>query len=124
MIRISTPFVAISLLLAQAVAAQDVVHGRQVFNACASCHTVTTERHTFGPSLKGVVGRTIGAAPDYGYSQALRQAGAEGKVWDEATLSAFLASPTKAMPGTKMRFWGLWTDAEIKDVIAYLAAHP
>lgn len=124
MIRISALTVFAGLVTAHAAAAQDAAKGQQVFNACASCHTVTSERHTFGPSLKGVVGRGIGTTPDYGYSEAMRQAGADGKVWDEATLSAFLANPAKAMPGTKMRFWGLWTDAEIKDVIAYLAAHP
>ncbi|WP_245294732.1 c-type cytochrome [Rhizobium rhizosphaerae] len=124
MIRLPVLALFASLLIAPVTAAQDAAHGRQVFNACTSCHTVTSERHTFGPSLKGVVGRGIGTAPDYRYSDVMHQAGADGKIWDEATLSTFLANPSKVMPGTKMRFWGLWTDAEIKDVIAYLAAHP
>ncbi|OLP58422.1 cytochrome C [Xaviernesmea oryzae] len=113
------------LLLSAAWAqAQDAAHGRQVFDACSSCHIVNADRHGFGPSLKGVFGRQAGSAEGYAYSEAMRKAGEAGLVWDEATLSAFLASPAKAVPGTKMRFWGLWGESEIKDVIAFLQAHP
>lgn len=108
--------------MAGPLAAADVAHGKRVFRACASCHVADSETNKFGPSLLGVVGRKAGAVPDYAYSDALKAAAANGLVWDEAALAAFLSSPKTKIPGTTMRFWGLWTEAEIRDVIAYLEA--
>jgi cytochrome c2 len=45
----------------------------------------------------------------------------QGKVWDEATLTIFLRDPQGVVKGTKMAFFGLQKDEEIKAVIAYLA---
>jgi cytochrome c len=42
-------------------------------------------------------------------------------VWDEATLTIFLRDPQGVVKGTKMAFFGLQKDEEIKAVIAYLA---
>ena len=49
----------------------------------------------------------------------MKAAGASGVVWDEQSLAEFLASPQTKVPGTKMRFWGLWK-WETGDLIAYL----
>jgi cytochrome c len=102
----------------------DIAHGKRVFRTCISCHAADSDVNRFGPSLKGVVGRAAGSLPDYKYSQAMRDAGAAGLVWDQAALSEFLSSPKDKVPGTSMRFWGLWTQSEIDDVIAYLKANP
>jgi cytochrome c2 len=45
---------------------------------------------------------------------------ADGMVWDEANLAAFLAKPKGFAKGTKMSFAGLRKDSEIASVIEYL----
>jgi len=112
--------VSVVLAAMPAHAQDDIAHGKRVFQVCASCHAADAETNRFGPYLKGVVGRAAGIVPDYRYSQAMRDAGANGLVWDEAALAAFLYSPKTKVPGTSMRFWGLWSQTEIRDVIAYL----
>ena len=103
--------------------AADLKHGKRVFRSCASCHAIDTDRNAFGPHLKGVVGRKAGSLADYNYSPAMQAAGTSGLVWDEQALAEFLADPKEKVPGTKMRFWGLW-ESESDDLIAYLKAHP
>jgi cytochrome c len=49
----------------------------------------------------------------------MRSAGANGLVWDEDALEKFLKDPQQHMPGTAMRFWGLWK-WERDDLIAFL----
>lgn len=113
-----------SALMSAGAQAADLAHGKRVFQSCSSCHVVDSEANRFGPSLKGVVGRKAGSEPDFRYSQAMKDAGAAGLVWDEASLGEFLSSPKRKVPGTSMRFFGLWTQSEIDDVIAYLKANP
>jgi cytochrome c len=100
--------------------AQDAKHGRQVYRACLPCHVPDADTNPLGPHLKGVLGRTAGGVEGFRYSQAMRDAGTGGLVWDEKALSEFLSSPKRKVPGTSMRFWGFWTQSEIDDVIAYL----
>ena len=104
--------------------AEDIAHGKRVFETCASCHVPDAETNKYGPYLKGVVGRKAGSVPDFRYSKAMSDAGAAGLVWNDETLAEFLYSPKKKVPGTSMRFWGLWSEAEIRDVIAYLKTSP
>jgi cytochrome c len=103
--------------------AADADRGARIFRACSSCHTIDDTRSTFGPSLKGVVGRRAAIKDDYAYSSALKTAGQDGLVWDEHELAEFLASPSRKIPETKMRFWGLWS-FEVDDLIAFLKANP
>lgn len=103
--------------------AADADRGARTFRACSSCHIIDDTRSTFGPSLKGVVGRRAAIIDDYAYSPALKKAGEDGLVWNEHELAEFLASPSRKIPGTKMRFWGLWS-FEIDDLIAFLKANP
>ncbi|MBB3595790.1 cytochrome c [Rhizobium sp. BK529] len=103
--------------------AADADRGARIFRSCASCHIVNDTRSTFGPSLKGVVGRRAAIVGDYAYSPALKKAGEDGLIWNERELAEFLASPSRKIPGTKMRFWGLW-NFEIDDLIAFLKANP
>lgn len=102
--------------------AADAVRGARIFQACSSCHVVNDTRSTFGPSLKGIINRRAGILDDYAYSAALKQAGADGLTWNEHELAEFLASPNRKVPGTKMRFWGLWS-FEIDDLIAFPKAN-
>jgi cytochrome c len=46
-----------------------------------------------------------------------------GIVWSEKTLSAFLEAPSKVVPGTKMRFWGMSNERQIDDLLTYLRSY-
>ncbi|WP_413785924.1 c-type cytochrome [Agrobacterium sp. rho-13.3] len=96
------------------------MQGEQSFSKCSACHNIESPRTRLGPHLMGVVGRHAGSVPDYKYSQAMTDAGASGLIWDEDKLRAFLSSPKKVVPGTSMRFFGLWSETEIDNLIAYL----
>ena len=108
-------------LAAPAVHAADpVAAGRQAFRHCANCHQVGPgARSNFGPQLNGIVGRRAGSAPDFAYSPAMKKA---GFVWDEKRLAAFLRDPDEVVPGNKMRFWGMRSERQIADLLAYLRA--
>jgi cytochrome c len=100
---------------APAKAEGDAVKGKAVFNRCSACHAVT-DQNKVGPSLLGVVGRKAGTVAGARYSKAMP---ASGLTWDEATLSNFLAAPSKLVPGTTMP-QGFPNAQDREDVIAYL----
>lgn len=99
--------------------AQDSAAGAAAFQSfCAVCHSVDKPPHSkIGPSLVGVIGRKAGASPGFNYSSAMK---ARGQVWTAASLDAFLAAPSKAMPGTSMTFAGVKDPAKRASLIAYL----
>jgi len=103
-------------LAAMPAAAADVDHGRQLFAACAACHTEKPD--ALGPSLKGVVGRKSAALTDFRYSGPMRRA---NLTWDAGTLRQFLADPQAKVAGTRMPFGGLPDPKDVDDVVAYLA---
>ena len=109
------------LMLAGLVAnighAQDAEHGKSVFKACAACHA-TDRANRVGPGLGGILGREAGTAPGFRYSNAMKNSGI---VWDNTTVSAFLESPQKAVPGTRMPYAGLKDATDRADVISYLS---
>ncbi|MER8551831.1 cytochrome c family protein [Mesorhizobium sp. M0976] len=120
---------ATAFLIAGIVAAHadgDAALGKKVFNRCMVCHEATSDRDKVGPHLLGVVGRTAGTADSYlsRYSQAMKDAGAAGLVWDETNLAEYLRAPRQKVPGNKMAFSGLTSDDDIANVIAYLKADP
>lgn len=43
-----------------------------------------------------------------------------GFVWTEDKLRAFMKAPGDVVPGNKMRFWGIGSDRQIDDILAYL----
>lgn len=72
----------------------------RAFAICAGCHDTRPDLgHRVGPNLHGVIGRKAGTASGYNYSPAMK---ASGITWDTQTLDAFLKSPTKQVPGSKM----------------------
>lgn len=111
-----------SALHVSAHAAGDTQAGRSVFvSRCASCHSIgPSARGAFGPQLNSIIGRPAGGTNDYKYSPAMKKSGI---VWSEKTLAAFLQAPSKVVPGTKMRFWGLGSDRQIADLLAYLRSY-
>jgi cytochrome c len=102
----------------------DAAAGEKVFAKCKACHEVEKGVNKVGPTLKGVVGRKAASVEGYKYSEAMLAKGAEGVVWDEATLTTYLPDPKAFVPKTKMAFAGLKKPEEVADVIAYLKAHP
>ena len=112
------------LLAAPAMAEGDAAKGEKVFAKCKACHENEKGVNKVGPTLKGLVGRKAASVPDYKYSEAMIAKGAEGVVWDEATLAAYLPDPKAFVPKTKMAFAGLKKPEDVADVIAYLKAHP
>ena len=98
----------------------DAEAGATIFKKCAICHIADTDKNKVGPSLHGLFGRTAGTHPNFSYSTAMREAGAGGLVWDEATLRDYLHTPKAKVKGTKMAFAGLKNDTDITNLIAYL----
>ena len=114
-----------TLLLASPVLAEgDAAKGEKIFLKCKACHENEKGVNKVGPTLKGVVGRKAASVESYKYSEAMIAKGAEGIIWDEATLAAYLPDPKAFVPKTKMAFAGLKKPEEVADMIAYLKAHP
>jgi cytochrome c len=115
---------SIALAAASAIAvsssamAQDAAAGEKVFIKCKACHQIGEgAKNLVGPELNGVVGRKAGSVEGYSYSEANKNSGI---TWDEATLKEYLKNPRAKVPGTKMAFAGLQSEADIDNVIAYL----
>lgn len=87
------------------------------FAICKSCHSVEKGKHMIGPSLFAIVGTKAGEVPGYPFSAAMK---ASGLTWDDATLDAFLTSPMKLVPGTRMTYAGQSDPAKRKEIIEYL----
>jgi cytochrome c len=120
--RLRPALLLLSLVLAApaAQASDPLAAGRAAFQRCANCHQVGPgARSNFGPQLNGIIGRRAGSAPDFAYSPAMKKA---GFVWDEKRLAAFLRDPDAVVPGNRMRFWGLRSERQIADLLAYLRA--
>jgi cytochrome c len=98
-----------------------VGQGETVFKKCSACHKVGEgAKNGTGPVLNGIFGAAAGHADKFKYSKALTDKAAEGLVWNEAELDAFLENPKDFMKGTKMAFAGLKKPDERAAIIAYL----
>lgn len=119
-------FAAIAVFASPALADGDAAKGKNVFKKCMACHDAVEAKDKVGPNLVGVVGRTAGTLESFAskYSQAMKDAGAAGLVWDEANIAEYVKDPKGKIAGNKMAFAGLKKDDEIDDVIAYLKADP
>jgi len=96
----------------------DPVAGGAVFKKCIACHsTDSSGRSGVGPNLRGVVGRPAARVPGFSYSPAMT---ASKLVWNEKTLTRFLAAPRQIVPGTRMTFAGLPNPQDRANVIAFL----
>ena len=92
--------------------------GQALFSACAPCHKVGDGTlHSVGPDLAGIVGRSIGGAAGFAYSDDMKKQSGE---WTEARLDEFLANPQRAVPGTSMRSPGMESPEDRASLISYL----
>ena len=94
--------------IAARLAKADPAGGPALFRQCTTCHTVEKGGpDRTGPNLWGVIGGPKAHAAGFGYSQAMRQKGANGEPWTFETLDEFIANPRAFVPGTIMGFAGL-----------------
>lgn len=101
------------------LASADANAGKDRARACVTCHDFQAGGpDRIGPNLWGVVGRDIAGKPGYAYSPALA---AQPGAWSYDRLFAYLASPARDVPGTKMSFAGLRRPEDRAAVIKYLA---
>lgn len=114
---IALGFAAVFCMAAPAYSAGDPAAGQKVFNKCKTCHEVDQLKNKVGPELVGIFGRKAGSAPDFKYSDAMKNSGI---TWDEKTLAAYVKDPKGFVPGNKMAFPGLKSDQEVDDLLAYL----
>jgi len=84
---------------------------------CSTCHSLADAQGA-GPSLNGVVGRQIGGADGYAYSQALA---GQTRSWTRGSLQDFLVDPAGAFPGTSMPATGL-SPGEARALVDFLAS--
>ena len=104
-----------------ALAEGDAAKGEKVFRKCKACHAVgDNAKNKIGPQLNGIIDAEIASVDGFKYSKAFVAKKAEGLVWNEAELAAYLEKPKKHTPGTKMSFAGLRKEKDRADVIAYL----
>jgi len=100
------------------LATADAAKGADVFKKCTACHTINAGgANGLGPNLHGVVGKPHGAHPGFAYSDALKSVPG---VWDWKALDAWLTSPRKYAPGTKMTFAGLGNPQDRANLLLYL----
>lgn len=102
-------------LLAQA----DAGAGQQKARVCMSCHDFQKGGpNRIGPNLWGVVGRDVASVSGFAYSPAMI---AHPGGWGYDALFAYLGSPAREVPGTKMSFAGLRRPEDRAAIIKYLA---
>ena len=95
----------------------DAAAGEKIFIKCKTCHTLEAGKNKVGPSLAGLIGRKAGTAPDFNYSDAMKNSGI---TWDEAALNEYITDPKAKVPGNKMVFPGVKKDEDRANLIAYL----
>jgi cytochrome c len=100
------------------LATADAAAGEQVFKKCTACHNADQGgANALGPGLYGVMGNPVASHPGFAFTDALK---GKGGSWDWDTMSAWLASPKKFAPGTKMTFAGLSNPQDRANVMAFL----
>ncbi len=101
-----------------AAAAGDAAAGEKVFAKCKICHQIGEgAKNAVGPQLNGIVGRKSGTVEGYSYTDANKNS---GLTWDEATYKEYIKNPKAKIPGTKMVFAGLTSEADIENLWAFL----
>lgn len=100
------------------LASADVAKGEAVFKKCAACHNADQGgANALGPALYGTMGKALAGHPGFAYSDALKGVGG---TWGWDNMSAWLTSPKKFAPGTKMTFAGLSNPQDRADLMLFL----
>jgi len=100
------------------LAAADVAAGEKLSKKCTACHVFEKGgANKVGPALWNIVDAAKGSKAEFGYSEALANAGG---AWDYVSLNAFLYKPKAYISGTKMNFAGFKKPEDRANMIAYL----
>ena len=90
-----------TLAVATPAFAADPAVGEADFKRCKSCHAIIADDGTaimkggkIGPNLYGIIGRQVGALAGFSYGASIIAAGADGSVWDQAMVAAYVVDPT------------------------------
>ena len=111
----AAPMVSMATLMSSA----NADNGPNAMKACKACHNWTNGgKNKAGPNLWNIVGSNIAAGEGFKYSNAFKDKASE--TWSYEALNAFLTKPKAFIPGTKMGFAGIKSDAKRADVIAYM----
>ena len=110
---------AVEVPIATLLATADPAKGAEVFKKCAACHTINQGgANGIGPNLWGTMGEEIGhGKAGFAFSDALAKVGGS---WDFDKMSAWLTSPRKFAPGTKMTFAGLGNAQDRANLLVYM----
>jgi cytochrome c len=110
---------AVEVPIASLLGTADPAKGAEVFKKCGACHTIDQGgANGIGPNLYATLGEPIGQGKGgYAFSDALKGVGGN---WDFDKMNAWLTSPRKFAPGTKMTFAGLASAQDRANVIVYL----
>ena len=110
---------AVEVPIASLLGTADAAKGAEVFKKCAACHTADQGgANGIGPNLYATLGEPIGQGKGgFAFSDALKGVGGN---WDFDKMNAWLTSPRKFAPGTKMTFAGLPNPQDRANVIVYL----
>lgn len=101
-----------------------VAAGEAAWRQCRTCHQLGEgARNGTGPMLNNIVGMPAAQIDGFRYSPAFVEAGAEGLVWTEEALDAFLENPGAKVPRNRMSFRGVRSADERAALIAYLSSH-
>ena len=85
---------------------------------CKVCHNFEKSGpNLIGPNLSDIFGKKAGKNPTFAYSGAMLHSDI---TWNEKTLDAFLTSPSRTVPGTKMTFQGLADSTKRNEIIKYI----
>jgi cytochrome c len=96
----------------------DVSNGERQAQICKACHTLQEGGpNTVGPNLYGFFGKPAGSVENFAYSAALQEA---EFVWTPRALDAWLAQPSRFLPGNRMTYPGVPRAADRVDLVAYL----
>jgi cytochrome c len=120
--RLAALATAIAFGTGSAFAAGDPAKGEAIFERqCALCHTIGKgEPNGFGPNLFGIAERKAGMALGYEYSPEFITMAIW--TWSPGAIASFVVAPGLTIPGNKMSVFPGVADADVDDLIAYLAA--
>ena len=101
------------------MASADVAAGQAQLKKCTACHTFEQGgKNGVGPNQWALFGSHFAHNAEYAYSEALKSK--HDQMWNEQSLSEFLANPKKFLPGNKMSFAGIKNPQDRANLIAYL----
>lgn len=104
--------------IATLLPAADAAAGAEQFKKCAACHTIAQGgANGIGPNLWASMGKPHGHVAGFAYTDALK--GVPGN-WDFKAMDAWLTSPRKYAPGTKMTFAGIGNAQDRANLLVYL----